>query len=44
MQEKLRSIKMIKGEGIDSFLTRIQEVRDELAIVGEAPPPTELAV
>ena len=41
-QEKSRSIKMQEGEGIDPFLTRIQEVRDQLAVVGEVPQPIEL--
>eukprot|EP00253_Pinus_taeda_P029529 PITA_29529 len=41
-QEKLKSIRMQKGESIGGFLTRIQEVHDQLAVVGEALQPTEL--
>jgi len=33
---------MMKVEGINSFVTRIQEVRDQLAVVGEAPQLSEL--
>ncbi len=33
---------MQKGEGVDPFLTKIQEVIDQLATVGEAPQPTEI--
>ena len=32
----------MKGEGIDPFLIRIPEVRDQLPTVGEAPQPIEL--
>ena len=42
LQEKLRNIRMQKVEGIDPFLTRIQEIRDHLAAIGEAPQPIEL--
>lgn len=28
LKERLRNIRMYKGEGIDPFLTRIQEIRD----------------
>ena len=37
LEEKLRCIQMQKGEGIDPFLTKIQEVRDQLSTVGAAP-------
>ena len=40
--EKLRKIKMQKGESVTAYLTKIQEVRDELAIVREQPMDTEL--
>lgn len=42
LQEKLRSIKMKKGKIIDNFLTKLQEVRDQLVAIGEAHQPTEL--
>eukprot|EP00253_Pinus_taeda_P034531 PITA_34531 len=35
LKEKLRTIKMQKGENVTSYLTRIQGVRDELVAVGE---------
>ena len=34
LREKLKSIKMAKGEVVISYLTRISQVRDELAVVG----------
>ena len=42
LEEKLRCTRMQKGERIDPFLTRIQEIRDEIAAVGAMPQPTEL--
>lgn len=42
LHETLRSIRMQKGEGIDPFLTQIQEVWDQLAANREVPQPTEL--
>lgn len=42
LKEKLRTIKMQKGESVTSYLTRIQGVRDELAPVGEKPVDGEL--
>jgi len=33
---------MEKGEGINPFLTRIQEVQDSLSAIGAAPQPIEL--
>ena len=38
LREKLKSIKMAKGEVVISYLTRISQVRDELAAVGEVVP------
>ena len=38
LREKLKSVKMVKGEGVTSYLTRISQVRDELAAVGEVVP------
>ena len=35
LREKLKSVHMGKGEGMASFLTKITQVRDELAAVGE---------
>ena len=34
LEDKLKSTKMIKGEGVTSYLTRLSQVRDELAAVG----------
>ena len=34
MRKKLKSIKMVKGEVCMAYLTRISQVRDELATVG----------
>ena len=35
LREKLRSTKMSRGESVTSYLTRVSQVRDELAAVGE---------
>ena len=35
LREKLKSIEMAKAEGVIPYLTRISQVRDELAAVGE---------
>ena len=42
LREKLKSIRMVKGEVMLTYLTRISQVRDELAIVGEIVPNAEL--
>ena len=42
LREKLKSIKMVKGEVVISYLTRISRVRDELVTVGEVVPNAEL--
>ena len=34
LREKLKNIKMVKGEVCMAYLTRISQVRDELAVVG----------
>jgi len=34
LEDKFKSIKMIMGEGTNSYLTRISQVRDELIVVG----------
>ena len=43
LREKLKSIKMVKGEVVMTYLTRISQVRDELAVVGEVVPNAERA-
>ena len=35
LSEKLKSVHMGKGEGTASYLTKITQVRDELAVVGD---------
>ena len=40
--EKLKSIKMVKDEGMVTYLTWITQVRDELAVVGEKVEDGEL--
>ena len=42
LREKLKSIKMAKGEVVISYLTRISQVRDELTAVEEVVPNVEL--
>ena len=42
LREKMKSIKMAKAEGVNSYLTRISQVRDELALVGEVVSGSEL--
>jgi hypothetical protein len=42
VKEKLRNIDMAKGEGVTSYLTRIRQVKDELAVVGEKIDDVEL--
>ena len=42
LREKLKSIKMVKGEVCMAYLTRISQVRDELAAVGVVVPGPEL--
>ena len=41
-REKLKSIRMNKGENIIAYLTRITLVRDELGVVGEVIQGVEL--
>ena len=38
LREKLKNIKIVKGEVVISYLTRVSQVRDELAAVGEVVP------
>ena len=42
LRERLKSIKMANAEGVTSYLTRISQVRDELAVVGEIVSGSEL--
>jgi len=42
LEEKMRFARMQKGEHINLFLSNLQEVRDQLAVVGSSPQPTEL--
>jgi hypothetical protein len=42
LQERLRSTKMAKGEGVVHYLTRLTQIRDELAAVGENTEDFEL--
>ena len=42
LREKLKSIKMAKAEGVIFYLTRISQVRDEPAAVGEVVPGSGL--
>ena len=35
LREKLKSVHMVKWKGMASYLTKITQVRDELAAVGE---------
>ena len=34
LQERMRSTKMAKGEGVVPYLTRLTQIRDELGAVG----------
>ncbi len=36
LKEKLKCIRMAKGECVTSYLTQIKQVKDEVAAVGEA--------
>jgi hypothetical protein len=42
LREKLRSTKMAKGELVVTYLTKFTQIRDELAVVGEAVDKTKL--
>ena len=42
LKDKLHSIKMKNDEGVASYLTRVTQVKDELAAVGETIPDLEL--
>lgn len=42
LQEKVRNIRTHKEEGIDPFLTKIQEANDQLSVIGDAPQLIEI--
>ena len=42
LKEKLKSIRMNKGENMTTYLTRITQVRDELGAIGEVIESVEL--
>ena len=42
LREKLKTIKMGNSDSAAEYLTKITNVRDKLAAVGEVIPPTEL--
>ena len=42
LREKLKSIRMNKGESMTTYLTRITQVRDELGAIGEVIQSVEL--
>ena len=42
LKDKLHNVKMNKDEGVTSYLTRVAQVKDELAAVGDIIPDSEL--
>jgi hypothetical protein len=42
LRKQLRGTKMAKGEGVIPYLTKITQIRDELATVGEKTEDIEL--
>jgi hypothetical protein len=42
LKDKLHSTRMAKGESVASYLTRVAQVKDELAVVGEVIADSEL--
>ena len=42
LREKLRGVKMTRGESVTSYLTRLSQVRDELGAIGDAVASEEL--
>jgi len=42
LKKKLRGTKMARGESVDTYLTKITQIRDELATVGETVDETEI--
>jgi hypothetical protein len=41
-RDKLHNTRMAKGESVASYLTRLRQVKDELEVVGEIIPDSEL--
>jgi hypothetical protein len=42
LRDKIHSTRMEKGESVASYLTRLRQVKDELAVVGEIIPDSKL--
>lgn len=42
LKDKLHATKMVKGEDVTSYLTRVVQVKDELVVVGEVIANSEL--
>jgi hypothetical protein len=42
LRDKLHSARMAKGESVATYLTRVAQVKDKLAVVGEVIPDSEL--
>jgi hypothetical protein len=42
LRDKLHTARMAKGESVATYLTRVAQVKDELAVVGEVIPDSEL--
>jgi hypothetical protein len=42
LRDKIHITRMAKGESVASYLTRLRQVKDELAVVGEIIPDSEL--
>ena len=34
LQERIRSARMVKGEGVVMYLTKLTQIRDEIGVVG----------
>ena len=43
LKDKLHNVKMNKDEGVASYLTHVAQVKDELAVVENNVPDSELA-
>lgn len=43
LEQKLQQSLMQKREGVNSYLQRLQDIRDQLAAVGSTPQPTAMA-
>jgi hypothetical protein len=42
LRDKLHGARMVKGESVATYLTRVAQVKDELPVVGEVIPDSEL--